>query len=201
MPKKYSTLTYEFFVEDLESIPQELDDLMDAIDLALSGKGEHLADMILTSDLLDLMPKELIAELFRNAKKSPRPTKATLTELDLKNPLNTESEIYLTGRSRSFVSIKTQEQSRGRPREENNCERNTEIFKEYKSRIKTLAKWQCLKELSTKYHLSESSIEDIIKQESALDRYGYVSTGGGRGIARRWFIYGRNNPEMGEKSE
>lgn len=201
MPKKHPTLTYEFFVEDLDSIPQELDDLMDAIDLALLGKGEQLADMILTSDVLDLMPKELISEFFRNTKKSPRPTKATLTELDLKNPLNTEAEICLTGRSRSFISSKAREQSRGRPTEEDNCERNTEIFKEYKRLIKTLAKWQCLKELSIKYHLSESSIEDILKQESALDRHGYVPTGGGRGIARRWFLYGRNNPEMGEKSE
>ncbi len=139
--KKSPLLEYEFFVEDLETIPQELDDLLDAIDLALSGKGDHLAEMILTTDMLDLIPKELIAELFRNTKKSPRPTRVTLTELDLKNPKNTENEIYLTGRSRYFTSRDAQEKSKGRPSKIDNGERNQKIFNEYKTLITSLAKW------------------------------------------------------------
>lgn len=198
MPKKYPLLTYEFFVEDLEAIPQELDDLLDAIDLALSGKGDQLAEMILTTDVLDLMPKELIAELFRNTKKSLRPTKATLTELDLKNPQNTENEICLTGRSRHYLSHDATEKSRGRPSNKDLNDRNLEIFNEYKARIKNTAKWQCLHDLSTKHHLSESSIEDILKQQSTLDRAGWVTIGNGRGIAKRWFIHGREKPSMGD---
>lgn len=201
MPKKHPTLTYEFFVEDLDSIPQELEDLMDAIELALLGKGEQLANMVLVSDVLDLIPKELIAELFRNTKKSPRPTKVTLRELDLKHSQNTENEICLTGRSRSYISKDTKEKSRGRPIEEGNRKRNREIFSEYECMIIKQAKWQCLTELSSKYHLSESSIEDIIKQESALAKYGHVKLNNGHLLVEKWWWYGRAKPEKGDKSE
>lgn len=201
MPKKYPLLTYEFFVEDLEAIPQELEDLLDAIDLALSGKGDQLAEMILTTDVLDLIPKELIAELFRNTKKSLRPTKATLTELDLKNPQNTTNEIHLTGRRRSYVSKDATEKSRGRPKEESNRKRNKEIFSEYECLIRKQAKWQCLTELSNKYRLSESSIEDIIKQESALAKHGHFTLKNGRLLVEKWWWYGRPRPEKGNKSE
>lgn len=198
MPKKYPNLEYEFVVEDLDTIPQELDDLIDAIDLALSGKGEALAEMILTSNALNLMPKEVIAELFRNTKKSPRPNVYTITELKVKN---SESNVRVTRRLVSNNSLKSKKKSIGRPKNKDNTQRNEGIFNEYKTLIKTLPKWQSLQNLSAKYHLSEPSIEEILKEESALERHGMVVTRNGGFRAKKWFFYGREKQSMGDKSE
>lgn len=201
MPKKYPLLTYEFFVEDLYDIPKELDDLMEAIDLALAGNGSQLAELIVNSDVIDLMSKELLAELIRNTKKSKRATITKVIELDLKNPNNTENEICLSGKSQSILSKGAMETTKGRPKNEDNSKRNQQIYDEYKKLIKTSPKWQCLQAMSSKHCLSESTIEDILKLESTLDTHGHAYLGNGKFIAKRWWMSGRGKPERGEKSE
>jgi hypothetical protein len=194
MPKKHPALKYEFFVEDLDNIPKELDDLMDAIDLALAGNGSQLADLILNGDIVDLVPKELLAELIRNTKKSKRPTITKIIELDLKHPGNTENEICLTGKSQSILSKGAITTTQGRPKNEDNSKRNEQIYYEYKELIKTNPKWQSLKQLSSTYNLSESTIEDILKLESSLNAHGFVNLGNGKFIAKKWWIYGKQKP-------
>lgn len=199
MPKKYPPLTFEFFVEDLYDIPKELDELMDAIDLALAGNGSQLAELIVNGDVVDLMSKELLAELIRNTKKSKRPTITKMIELDLKNPNNTENEIFLTGKSHSLVSKGAMETRQGRPQNEDNSKRNEQIYIEYKELINTNPKWQCLQALSSKHNLSESTIEDILKLQSTLDTYGHAYLGNGRFIMKRGFLFGGHKTKMGDK--
>jgi len=201
MPKKYPPLTYEFFVEDLNDIPKELDELMDAIDLALAGNGSQLAELIANGDVVDLMSKELLAELIRNTKKSKRPTITKMIELDLKHPSNTENEICLSGKSHSLLSEGAMEATQGRPTNKDNSKRNEQIYHEYKKLIKTNPKWQCLQTLSSKHSLSESTIEDILKLQSTLDAHGHAYLGNGRFIMKRGFLFGGHKTKMGDKSE
>lgn len=201
MPKKYPPLTYEFFVEDLNYIPKELDELMDAIDLALAGNGSLLADLILNGDVTDLIPKELLSELIRNTKKSKRPTITKMIELDLKHPSNTENEICLTGKSYSLLSKGAMETTQGRPKNKDNSNRNEKICHEYKELIKTNPKWKCLQILSSKHSLSELTLEDILKVQSRLERCGIVHLGNGKFIMKRGYLLGGQKTNMGDKSE
>lgn len=201
MPKKHAPLTCEFFAEDLSNIPQELDDLIDAVDLAFAGNGSQLADLILTTDIISTLPKELVAELIRNTKKSKRPIIKKITQLNLKHSDDTKNEPILTGRSISYIPLEARETITGRPPNKDTSKRDSKIYDEYKEQIKNTPKWQCLQTLSTKYNLSESTIEDILKLQSKIDTHGCVHLGNGKFVMKRGYLFGKEYPKMGDKSE